>query len=149
MGPVRSSGGPNRSRCFWYIRSLPWTDVQGVQQEYAKAVKRWCQSYDNLAHGNRNNISVASLGIVLLSNLYGRAKDLCESTEYMVGEANFVCVASVSYALNKRECLSVVNVVHQEFNLWWLLSGHPVRRISSSRTYSAHSSLSSTPSVHL
>lgn len=49
--------------------------------EYAKAVKMWCAFHDNLPDGNSNKISKLDRGIVLQSNFYGRAKDLCDSLD--------------------------------------------------------------------
>lgn len=52
------------------------TDGVGSQLKCCKAIPRWCMFHDNLPDENPNRISTKNDEIALLSNLYGRPKDL-------------------------------------------------------------------------
>lgn len=109
MGPDRSSvvPVPPRPRFSWDINFVPWTDRQGDQQEYARAVKKRSAFHNNLADGDSNKIRKVNRGTVLQANLYGRAKDLCDGLDdvKVASEDGVALVVSTTY---KKDPLSVV-----------------------------------------
>ena len=104
---------PSRPRFSWDIKSVPWTDGKGDQHEYYKSVNRWVSFQDNLPDSNSNKIDSKNRGIVLQSNLYGRAKDLCEGID-PTKIASVDGVNLILSAIYKRDPLSVVSLVFQE-----------------------------------
>ena len=60
----------------YYPRSVPWTHRNGNQNDYRIAVKSWKSFYNKFPNSDSNKISVSLGGMVLLTNLYRRAKDL-------------------------------------------------------------------------
>lgn len=97
----------SRPRVSWDIKSVPWTEWKGDQLEYAKDVCRWCAFHDNLPADNSKKIVAQNHGIVLISQLYGRAKDLCEGTEAEVIESVYYTDLIID-TIYKRDPLSVV-----------------------------------------
>lgn len=85
MGPGGSSSFeklaylPSRSKFSWNIRNVPLTDVRGEQFEYARNVNLWKRFHDQLASINSNKISPNLQGIMLLSQLFGSAINMCKS----------------------------------------------------------------------
>ena len=77
MGPEpQFSEKPSRPRFQWDARSPPWTDGKGNQKRFLKAVKLWKEFHDALPASNSNKIPSNLQGIVLKSQLFGRAQDL-------------------------------------------------------------------------
>ena len=98
---------PSRPRFHWDIRNAPWRDGKGPQDEYCAAVKLWQFFQDNLEISSSNKIPQKLQGIVLLSQIYGRATDLVkkvplEDVEYEDGAMH------IARAILKRDRLSVV-----------------------------------------
>ena len=119
MGPEGNQRLPTRPKYSWDIKNVPWTDAVGDQFEYYKAVNRWGAFQDTLSASNTNKIDVASRGMVLQSNLYGRARDLCEGIDFdKINSKDGVDM--ILTAIYKRDPLSVVSLVFQE--LFALLS---------------------------
>lgn len=108
--------GPSPRPWFsWDICSGPWTNWNGDQYEYGKAVCRWSAFHYNLPDESSNKITVKNRGIVLLSTLCGTAKDLCERIE----DENLNLDATKSRGLiistiYKCYPLSVVTVVYEK-----------------------------------
>ena len=73
---------PKRPRFSWDIRSVPWTDGKGDQEEYVNAVRSWSSFHNKLPDSNSNKIPKSLRGIMLHSHLYGRAKDLCKEIPF-------------------------------------------------------------------
>lgn len=67
----------SRSQSSWDLKKIPWTDGKGLQEDYTKAVSRWIHFHDQLPDSNGNKIPDALRGIMLKSQYYGRARDLC------------------------------------------------------------------------
>ena len=70
---------PSRPRFSWDIKTPPWTDGKGSQEGYFDAVMLWKQFHDALMINNQNKIPPTLQGIVLQSQLYGRAKDIVKA----------------------------------------------------------------------
>lgn len=114
MGPDDSrTSVPSRPRFSWDIKAIPWTDGKGDLLQFSKSVKRWCTLHDILPDNNRDKIVKKNRGIVLLSHLYGRAKDRCEGIEDEVLKAGDG-VNLIVVAIYKRDALSVVSLFYQE-----------------------------------
>jgi len=61
MGPgtqTKSSGLslPSRPRFTFDLKTVPWTDGKGPQDEYADNVKEWCDLHDILPENNPNRL---------------------------------------------------------------------------------------------
>ena len=80
MGP-ESNNLPSRPRFSWDIRTVPWTDGRGNQEQYAEGVSLWQAFQDTLADSNSNKEAKAARGIMLQSQLFGRARDLCKAIQ--------------------------------------------------------------------
>lgn len=120
MGPepsAKSSGMslPSRPRFSWDMKSVPWTDGKGPQDEYAEAVLEWCNFHDLLPATNSNKLDKILRGSILKSQCYGRAKDLVKSvkTQDLNSENGADHVVS---AIHKRDPLSFVTELYTDFN---------------------------------
>lgn len=67
---------PSRPRLSWDNNSVPWTDLNGGEEDYANTVQLWSSFHNMLPDSNSNNIVQNLCGVVLNSQLYGHAKDL-------------------------------------------------------------------------
>ena len=116
MGPGDSSSAalPSRPRFSWDIKNVPWTDGKGNQEEYAKAVELWNAFHNKLTDSNSNKIPADLRGIMLQSQLYGRARDICRSITDTDIQSN-TGWKSVVDAIYRREALSVVSDVYLNF----------------------------------
>ena len=105
---------PLRPRFAWDIRSVPWTDGRGNQDQYASAVALWKAFHDKLPDANSNKIPKDLQGIMLQSQLYGRARDLCKSIpdETIQSEDGSEAIVNKIY---QRDPLAVVSDVYQDF----------------------------------
>lgn len=81
--------------------------------EYAQAVSSWCDFQDNLPDANPNKIGKNNRGIVLRSQLYGRAKDLCKGLD-STKVASVDGVKLIVNSVYKRDALSVVTTLYDE-----------------------------------
>lgn len=80
MGPDLQSASELPSPLFsWDLKQAAWTDEIGDQSQYARSVKLWKEFHHELPADNSNKTAVSSRGIMLLSQLYGRAKSLCQN----------------------------------------------------------------------
>ena len=66
----------SRPKFQWELRTAPWTNGRGPQDEYADAVDRWCDMHDLLDEKNPNKLSDELRGTMLWSQLVVRAKDV-------------------------------------------------------------------------
>ena len=67
MGPESDSVRPTRPRFIWDMRTIPWTDGVGCQEEYAQSVELWEDMHDILEVTNHNRIAPKLRGISLKS----------------------------------------------------------------------------------
>ena len=74
----RARSLPSRARFSWNINNVPWTDGKGNQEDYGNSVKLWFALHSKLSDGNRNKITTKLQDLMLQSQLYGRARDLCK-----------------------------------------------------------------------
>lgn len=116
MGPAQESSSrvPSRPKFSWDIKNVPWTDGKGCQEDYSKAVHLWNKFHDRLPDSNSNKIPKELRGIMLQSQLYGRARDLCMTISDSDIQSNNGSKVVV-YAIYKREARSVVSDVYQNF----------------------------------
>ena len=119
MGPdgstVRGADLPMRPKFSWDLKSAPWTDGKGSQEQYAEAVSLWKLYHDTLPDNTSGKIPKKLQGIVLKSQLYGRARDLARSVpqEMLVSDDGSQAIVD---AVHKRDGLSVVNDIYSLFN---------------------------------
>ena len=115
MSPSNASSSlPSRPRFSWDLKSVPWTDGKGSQEEYASAVMLWSALHDKLPDSNSNKIPLELRGIMLQSQLYGRAKEICKK----VSDSEIQSAGGARAILNavyKRDALSTVSDVYQDF----------------------------------
>ena len=114
MGPASANALPNRPRYSWDIRNAPWTDGVGDQENYANAVSRWCAFHDSLPDTNSNKVLRGSRGLILQSQLYGRAKVKGDA----LSDDLLKCakgVDAVIDAVYKMDALSVCNAAYSDY----------------------------------
>ena len=105
---------PKRPRFSWDIRTVPWTDGKGSQEDYVSSVTSWDSFHAKLPDSNSNKIPKGLRGIMLHSHLYGRAKDLCKDIPFAKISSN-EGVQLICKALHKKDASSVVNTVYTDF----------------------------------
>lgn len=120
MGPASNSGAngsdlPSRPKFSWDLRNVPWTDGKGNQEQYAKNVELWVALHDKLPDSNNNKIPEALQGIMLQSQLFGRARDLVKKIPDDVIQSD-EGVAAIVGAIYKRDALAVLSEVYHDFN---------------------------------
>lgn len=69
---------PSRPKFSWDLKSASWTDARGPQEGFFDAVKLWNSFHDILPETNVNEIPSSLQGIMIKSQLYGRAVDICK-----------------------------------------------------------------------
>ena len=113
MGPD-TADLPSRPRFSWDARCVPWTDGKGNQEEYARAVKMWRTFHNKLPDGHAAKILPSLQGIMLQSQLFGRARDLCMKISSDIIESDDGPDAIVN-EIHKRDALAVVSEVYNDF----------------------------------
>lgn len=113
MGPD-SSNLPSRPRFSWDLKTVPWTDGKGNQEDYASSVSLWTAFHNKLPDTNSNKIPDELRGIMLQSQLFGRARDLCKKIPDDTIQSSSGAEAIVK-AVHKRDPLSAVSDVFQDF----------------------------------
>ena len=105
---------PSRPRFSWDSRQVPWTDGKGNQEQYAAAVRLWKLFHDTLPAANANKIPKSLQGVMLRSQLYGQAADLCKglTDSDLTNEAGAQKVLNCVY---KRDALAVISDVYHDF----------------------------------
>ena len=105
---------PNCTRFSWDIRTVPWTEGKGSQEPYAAAVELWKLFYDTLPDSNANKLNATLHSIMLKSQLFSGAADLCKgllNAEIISANGGQKIVDCVY----QRHALAVVSDVYQEF----------------------------------
>lgn len=105
---------PSRPKYSWDVRNVPWTDGRGDQAGYARSVKLWRKFHAHLPANKSNQIPAELEGIMLQSQLYGRAQDLVKAVTEEDIESEDGTDAIVK-ALNKRDLLAVSKEVYGGF----------------------------------
>ena len=105
-----------RPRFSWDLRSVPWTDGKGNQEDYVNAVTSWKSFHDKLPDTNSNKILENLRGMMLQSHLYGRAKDLCRHIPFSEIESKNG-VDLIGEALYKKDALSIVSNTYHDFHM--------------------------------
>lgn len=93
---------------------MPWADGIGNPEGYSSSVALWKAFHNKLPDSNSNKILTDLRGIMLQSQLYGRTQDLSKGIpdseiQYDTG------FAAIIKAVYKRDALSVVSEVYQNF----------------------------------
>ena len=105
---------PSRPRFSWDMKSVPWTDGEGRQDDYADAVSLWSAFHDELPESNANKIPEKLRGIMLVSQLFGRAKEICKKIDDSVIRS-VEGPAAIVQAVYKRDALSTVSDVYRDY----------------------------------
>lgn len=119
MGPgiiaPESTSLPSRPRFSWDAKTVPWTDGKGIGSQYLSAVKLWKLFNDTLPDNSPNKIPKGLQGIILKSQLYGRASDLGSTIkdEDLMKEDGVLTLAKAVY---KTDSLSKVSTIAENFN---------------------------------
>ena len=114
MSPMNNSALPSRPKFSWDVKNVPWTDGKGNQEDYKDSVKLWSAFHDKLPVANANKIPDELRGIMLQSQLYGRAKDLCKKLSDVTIQSKGGSDAIVN-AVCKRDALSAVSDVYRDY----------------------------------
>lgn len=78
MSPSSGSDVPSRPKFSFDLKNPPWTDSRGNQETYYRNVVSWKSLHDLLPENHASKITAELQGIILKSQLYGRAADLAE-----------------------------------------------------------------------
>ena len=119
MGPGSGTASkadlPKRPKFSWDLKSAPWTDGRGSQEQYAESVKLWSLYHNTLPSSANGKVPKNLQGVVLKSQLYGRALDLARQVPdtTLVSESGVQAIVNAVY---KRDGLSIVNDVYTLFN---------------------------------
>ena len=105
---------PSRPKFKWDMRSCPWTDGKGNQEQYVLQVRRWSKYHDALPDNNSNKIPSELRGLTLQAQLFDRAIDLCRGISDDV-IASETAVDEICKALHKRDAISVVSCLFEDF----------------------------------
>ena len=118
MGLAHQLSLPSRPKFSWDVKSPPWTDGKGDQEEYRNAVKLWQMFHNTLPDSNSNQIPTALQAICLKSQLFGRAKDLCSGIpdDQLVGDDAVNLIVGNIYQI---DALTVVSEAYRTFNQLW------------------------------
>ena len=105
---------PKRPRFSWDVRTVPWRDGKGSQEDYVSSIRSWNSFHAKLPDSKSNKIPKGLREIMLHSHLYGRAKYLCKDIPFAKINSNegddLICKA-----LHKKDALSVVSTVYTDF----------------------------------
>ena len=116
MGPGGSANTlPSRPRFAWDSKSPPWTDGIGNQERLKSAVADWTEFHNSLPDGNTNKLEPNIQALVLKSQLYGQASDLCAelTTEELKSEDGVNHIVNTIY---QRDALNVISEAYDGFN---------------------------------
>lgn len=100
---------------FWKICSASWSYGKNDQHELAKAVRRSMSIHSDLSEINFNKLTDKNHGIILASNMCGRANELCDKIEHemlYIDATN--CTELIVSTINKCDPLSVATEVYEE-----------------------------------
>ena len=105
---------PKGPRFSWDIRQVPWANGKGSQEDYVNAIKSRSSCHYKLPETNSNKMPKGLRRIMLHSDVYGRAKDLCKQIP-LYGIESDDGVDKICKALHKKNALSVVTNAHSKF----------------------------------
>jgi len=113
MGPGEKDL-PSRPKFTWDLKSVPWTDGRGDQEGFAKQVEKWAAFHDSLEDSNGNKIKKAQRGLVLHTQLYGRAADRARHMNIEDLQKDDA-VDKIVECVHKRDPLTVVSDIFRDF----------------------------------
>lgn len=99
---------PSCPRSSWDANRPPWTDSKGNQEKYKAAVNDCKEYHESLPDASFNKVAANVQGIVLKSELYDEAADLCSelTNEQQKGDNGVQVIVDAVY---QRDFLSVVS----------------------------------------
>ncbi len=103
---------PSCPNLSWDVWAVPWTDGEGVQEEYANSVALWRAFHDRLLDNNTIKIPYTLQGIMLHSPLYGRAVDFSKQIPDPVIQSE-KGVDAIVKAVYKWDPLAVLSTVYK------------------------------------
>lgn len=121
MGPDTPTRGmrheelPSRPKFGWDTKNVPWTDGIGPQDRYAEAVQLWCCYHDMLPLNSTNRIAKKVRGILLKSQLFGRARDLVRSLDWSLIQSE-EGAEHIVRAIHKSDPLTLLSDIFGDFN---------------------------------
>lgn len=101
---------------YWDLRSAPWTDGRGPQDDYADAVESWCDFHDMLEDNSPKGIPSKLRGAMLRAHLSGRAKECARKIPRYILMSKDVAKAVVA-AVHRRDALSALSTVYVDFSV--------------------------------
>jgi len=115
MDPAPANSLPTRPRFAWDTRSAPWADVKDNQERFKVTVEDWKEQHDSLPDINPNKIATSMQGLVLKSQLYGQASDLCSglTKEQPKSDGGVDLIMNAVY---QHDALSVISEAYDGFN---------------------------------
>ena len=75
---------PTRPKFSWDLKSVPWTDGKGPQDQYAEAVSIWKLYHDSLLDETPGKIPENLQSVLLRSQLFSRARDFARTLPQFV-----------------------------------------------------------------
>lgn len=114
MDPDTAISHSSRPKFSWDPHNAPWTDGTGIQEKYAKYVQLWNDYYNILLDTNPHKIFRSACGVILKSQLFGRAKILCDVIDHTIlrSEDRMAEIAGKTY---KGDALSICNEAFTDF----------------------------------
>ena len=105
---------PSRPKFSWDMKNAPWTDGRGNQERFFTAVQQWCLFHSKLPDSNSNKIPASLQGMMLQSQLFGRARDIClkMSSDDILAPDGAIKIAK---AIHKSDPLAIVNDAFRKF----------------------------------
>lgn len=107
MGLATMSTTPSRPGLDWDSKSLPWTDGKGNQKMFNVAVEDWVEYHYSLPDTHTTKISKKMKGLILKSQLYGKAADMCSALtkEELKSDNGVNLIVNATY---RRDALNVI-----------------------------------------
>lgn len=75
-GPGQEKSLPTTPKFTWDLKTVPWTDGRGDQEEFSNAVDKWAAFHDSFKDSNSNKIDKSQRRLIIHTQLFGRAADL-------------------------------------------------------------------------
>lgn len=106
---------PLRPKFSWDVRSAPWTDGRGDQEQYLEKVLLCKEFHDTLPENNSNKIIPQLQGIMLKAQLVGRARDLGAKVSM---EELKLCDGAITlgHSIYRVDALSKINKISDQFS---------------------------------
>lgn len=97
------------------MKSFPWTDGQGPQEENSESVTEWCNFHNLLFDNNSSKLEKKVRDTILKFQCYGLSKDLVKSLKKDKLNSEYGAIYVV-ISIHKRDPLSFATAVCPDFN---------------------------------